>query len=343
MQLFGVGFRHPWLLLTALLALPVFYWSYRASARVLFSSLAALPTRGSTWRTALSWVPAALLAIATLALAVALAGPRTATDLRRIRREGIAIMMVVDISGSMRALDLARDGNKDTRLDAVKRVFEDFVLGGNGLPGRPNDAIGIVSFAGYADTRAPLTLDHEQVAEIAKRLRIVTDRSEDGTALGDGLGLAVERLHRSKARSKIAIVLTDGVNNAGELTPSAAAQLAKKKGIKVYTIGAGTTGMAPIEVPDPFTGRPTMQAVPVEIDEATLQEIAAETNGQYFRASDAEALAQVYREIDSLERSELGEERETEYHELYALPLGLGLALACLGWLAQLTVFRRLP
>jgi Ca-activated chloride channel family protein len=338
-----LGFRYPWLLAAAAAALPVAYLLSRRTGRVVFSSLAVLPARGSSWRARFAWLPAALLALATVGLAIAAAGPRTEDDLHRIHREGIAIMMVVDTSGSMRALDLAREGRKETRLDAVKRVFEEFVLGGDGLRGRPDDAIGLVSFGGYADTRAPLTLDHEQLAAIARSLHIVTERAEDGTALGDGLGLAVERLYRSDARSKVAILLTDGVQNAGELSPAAAAELARTKGVKVYTVGAGTTGMAPVEVEDPFTGEPVIRAVPVEIDEETLQSIAAATGGRYFRATDADALIDVYREIDALERTDLGEDREVEYHEHYQLVLAVSLLLACLGWLGQASVFRRLP
>jgi Ca-activated chloride channel family protein len=225
----------------------------------------------------------------------------------------------------------------------VVDVFADFVAGKDGLPGRPNDAIGLVSFAGYADTRCPLTLDHDNLVGIARSLEIVSDRSEDGTAIGDGLGLAVERLRESKARSRIAILLTDGVSNAGADTPQAAAALAKKLGIKVYTVGAGTNGLAPIRVEDPFTGRSVLRQTPVEIDEETMRAIADDTGGAYFRATDADGLKAVYQAIDRLERTSFEEDRLREFHEYSDVALALGLLLAALAVLGEATLWRRLP
>jgi Ca-activated chloride channel family protein len=338
-----VEFRDPLLLLLALLAVPVFFLARRAPGRVLFSSFRALPEGVKSWRTRFAWLPAALLSLAIIALVFALAGPRIGERFSRIEKEGIAIMMVVDISGSMQALDLSTDEHGRTRLEAVQDVFEAFVLGGDRLPGRPNDAIGLVSFAGYSDTACPLTLDHENLVAIARNLEIVRQREEDGTAIGDALGLAVERLRESTAESRIAILLTDGVHNAGVETPSAAAELARTQGIKVYTIGAGTTGLAPVRVRDPFTGRPTLRAVPVQVDETTLKEIAERTGGQYFRATDADGLARVYQEIDRLERTQIAEDRSRQYQEFFPIPLSAGLLLAALGWLGRGVVFARLP
>jgi Ca-activated chloride channel family protein len=201
----------------------------------------------------------------------------------------------------------------------------------------------VIGFARYADTACPLTLDHTNVTAIARGLEIVTDRSEDGTAIGDALGLAVERLRRSPARSRIAVLLTDGVSNAGVESPNAAAELAKTQGVKVYTIGAGTTGLAPVRVRDPFTGRSVLRSMPVEVDEATLKEIAERTGGRFFRAADADGLEQVYREIDRLERTKITEERSRQYREYFGLPLALGLALASAGWLVRGALFPRLP
>jgi len=338
-----IELTHPWLILVALAAVPLFLLARRAGGRVLFSSLDALPASGASWRTALAWVPDALIALGAAGLALALAGPRTGDEESRIHSQGIAIVMTVDTSSSMRALDLAKGNQMTTRLDAVKKVFEEFVLGKCELHGRPDDAIGIVSFAGYADTRCPLTLDHQMVAGIADQLQIVTKRSEDGTAIGDGLGLAVERLSESKAHSKVVILLTDGVNNTGNETPAGAAQLAAEKGVKVYTIGAGTNGMAPVQVTDPFTGRPALRAMPVEIDETTLEAIAKTTGGAYFRATDADSLHNIYDRIDKLERTQLDETRYLDYHELYVYPLALGLLLLALGWLGRESLWRRLP
>ena len=339
----SLEFREPWLMLVAVVAIPIFLLARRAPGRVQFSSFLLLPAHSASWRTRLAWIPDAAIAIAAVALAVALAGPRIGEQFTRIEREGIAIMMVVDVSGSMRALDLATEDRERTRLEAVQDVFEQFVLGGGGLSGRPDDAIGVVGFARYTDTVCPLTLDHTNVAAVARGLEIVTERSEDGTAIGDALGLAVERLRRSPARSKIAVLLTDGVNNAGIESPNAAAELAKTQGVKVYTIGAGTTGLAPVRVRDPFTGRSVLRSMPVEVDEATLQEIARRTGGRFFRATDAEGLAQVYKEIDRLERTKITEERSRQYREYFGLPLALGLSLASVGWLARGALFARLP
>lgn len=338
-----VEFQEPWFLLAALSALPIFWLSRRSGGRMLFSSFRLLPARSASWRTRLAWLPDALLALAAVGLAVALAGPRIQSGQSRINREGIAIMMVVDTSGSMRALDLSEGDKERTRLEAVKDVFIQFVQGGDGLPGRPNDSIGIVAFARYADTRCPLTLNHGSVVTIARDLELVSDRNEDGTGIGDGLSLAVERLRESKSKSKVAILLTDGVNNAGEESPMAAAELAKTLGIKVYTVGAGTNGLAPVRVDDPFTGQSVLMRQPVEIDEETLKAIADHTGGQYFRATDAEGLRQVYQAIDRLERSKISEQRLAEYREYYRHVLAIALLLACLGWLAGATVFRRLP
>jgi Ca-activated chloride channel family protein len=342
-MLASIEFREPLLLLLAVLAVPVFLTARRAPGRVVFSSFRVLPEHAGNWRTRFAWMPDALLALGVVALAISLAGPRVGERFKRIQKDGIAIMMVIDISGSMQALDLSTDDRERTRLEAVQDVLEAFVLGGDGLPGRPNDAIGVVSFAGYADTACPLTLDHSNLGAIARNLEIVRDRAEDGTAMGDALGLAVERLRESSARSKIAVLLTDGVNNAGVESPAAAAELARALGVKVYTIGAGTKGRAPVRVRDPFTGQSVLRQMRVEVDERTLADIAERTGGQYFQATDAKGLVAVYEQIDRLERSRITEEHSRQYEELFALPLAVGLLLASLGWLTRGTVFARLP
>jgi len=331
----------PWLLLAALAAIPVLILARRAAGRVVFSSLEALPAGGASWRTRLDWLPDILLATAVIALAVALAGPRAGERDSRVRREGIAIAMVIDTSGSMAALDLAEKGVEQTRLDAVKKVFERFVAGGDGLGGRSDDAIGLVSFARYADTRSPLTLDHNNLIAAARSLELVRDRSEDGTSIGDGLALAVERLREAEVRSKVAIVLTDGVNTGGKQSPLEAAADAAEHHIKVYTIGAGTNGVAPIRIETPVGSE--LRGVEVEIDEPLLQQIAERTGGAYFRATDAGGLAEVYKEIDRLERTELNEIRFLEYHEYYVMALAAGLGLATLALLLRASILRRLP
>ncbi len=334
-------FAHPWFLLATVLAVPALWWSRRSAGRVVFSSLRALPLGGQTWRTRIAWVPDVMLALAVFALAIALAGPRAGDKTSRIRREGIAVMMAIDISGSMRALDLSRRNRELTRLDAVKQVFEQFVLGGDKLAGRPDDAIGLVAFARYAETRSPLTLDHGNLVTAARALDFAPE-GEDGTAIGAGLELAVQRLAAFTTRSRIAILLTDGESNVHEINEDTAIEDAIKAGIKVYTIGAGTNGIAPVRV-DVGGGRTELMQTQVSIDEATLRKIADKTGGQYFRATDNASLGRIYAQIDKLERATFEEERFAEYHEFYPWFVGLAMALVVLAFLLRGTVLRRLP
>jgi Ca-activated chloride channel family protein len=328
--------REPLLLLVALAALPVFALARRSAGRVVFSSLRLLPLDVPSLRARLLALPAVLLALAALSLGVALAGPRVPDQTTRVQRKGIAIALAVDISGSMRALDLSTEGHERTRLEAVKDVLREFVAK------RPDDAIGLVSFARFADCRCPLTLDHQNLLLVADDLENAIPE-EDGTALGDGLGLALERLRESPAESKVCILLTDGCSNTGEIAPLQAAQVARALGIKVYTVGAGTEGMAPIRVEDPFTGQMVLRQIPADLDEKTLQAIAVESGGRFFRASDGEGLRSCYREIDKLERTQVAEVRYLQYHELYPYLVAIALGLACAGLLLQATWLRRLP
>ena len=343
-------FAHPWFLLAALAAVPALYWSRRAAGRVVFSSLRALPHGGQTWRTRLAWLPDALHVLAVVALAIALAGPRVGDKSSRVRREGIAIMMAVDVSGSMRAQDLAGkrgatcspDAEYDpTRLGAVKRDFEAFVRGGEGLDGRPDDAIGLVAFARYADTRSPLTLDHGNLVAAARQLDFAR-QDEDGTAIGAGLELAVQRLADYKAKSKVIILLTDGESNVHDIDEDQAIDDAVKAGIKVYTIGAGTSGVAPI-CADRGDGRSQLMQMNVAIDESLLRKIASKTGGQYFRANDKTGLDNIYKQIDKLERTSIEEERFTEYRQYFQYFVGAALALVALALLLRGSVLRRLP
>ncbi len=335
-------FRNPLFLLATLVAPLVWTLAARLPSVVTYSSLDLFDRAPASWRARLSGLPALLLAVAALALAVALAGPRTGEATARIERQGIAIAMVVDHSGSMRARDFVSGDTSIDRLAVVKQVFRGFVSGAEGAGGRDSDLIGLVAFARYADGLCPLTLDHGNLLQILDDLQIVTDDREDGTAIGEALALAVERLRTSPAKSKIAIVLTDGVNNAGDIEPRQAADLAAAHGIKVYAIGAGSTGYAPV----PFrtaTGRTVLRRARVEIDEATLEAIAERTGGRYFHAADAEALAEVIAEIDRLERSEVIEERFLEYEEHYAPLVSSALGLIGLSALLGGTLLRRLP
>jgi Ca-activated chloride channel family protein len=342
-----VEFPNPWFLLVALLAAPALYWSIRGTGRVVFSSLRALPMGGNTWRTRLASLPDYLIAFAVVAFAVALAGPRRGDESTRVHREGIGIVMAVDVSGSMHAQDLADttrgascnyDAEHDpTRLGAVKRVFSRFVLGGHGLDGRPDDAIGLVAFARYADTRTPLTLAHGPLIESARHLTFAKP-DEDGTAIGAGLELAVQRVLEFPTRSKVVVLLTDGESNVHDIDEDDAIRDAVKNHVKVYTIGAGKNGVAPICDED---GR--LVHMNVSIDESLLKRIAEQTGGAYFRATDAASLDSIYKQIDKLERTEIHGQAFGRYTQYYAIPLAIALGLVVLSLLLRATVLRRLP
>ena len=330
-----VEFAHPWFLLAILAAIPAVWWSARGAGRVVFSSLRALPAGGHTWRTAIAWVPDALVGLAVVALAIGLAGPRHGDRNARIRKEGIAVMMAVDCSGSMRALDLSKPNRELTRLDAVKQTFESFATN------RPDDAIGLVAFAHYAETRSPLTLDHSNLISAARQLDFAPE-DEDGTALGAGLELAVQRLVEFQARSRIAILLTDGESNVHDIDEDTAIEDAQRAGVKVYTIGAGTRGIAPIKVPV-GDGRFELMQTQVSIDENTLRKIADKTGGQYFRATDNASLQHIYQQIDRLERTSFEEERFTEYRQFYPWFVSAGMLLLLVAFTLRGTILRRLP
>jgi Ca-activated chloride channel family protein len=241
----------------------------------------------------------------------------------------------------MRALDLSEKDKELTRLAAVQKVFEQFVLGGSGLDGREDDAIGLVAFARYADTRSPLTLDHGNLITAARQLDFARE-DEDGTAIGAGLELAVERVGDSKAKSKVVILLTDGESNVHDIDEKTAIDDAVKKGVRVYTIGAGTNGVAPIRV-DRGDGRSELMQMRVSIDEALLRQIADKTGGQYFRATDNASLRSIYRQIDKLERTSFDEERFVDYHQYYDDFVAAAMALIVVALLLGTTLFRRLP
>ncbi len=338
----GIELRNPPFLLSALLAPLVGLLAARLPTWLTYSSLTILDGAPRGLRVRLRIVPAILLGTATALLAVALAGPRTGDATTKVKREGIAIMLVVDRSGSMNARDFVKDDYSVSRLDAVKQVLQRFVLGGNGLSGRPNDLLGLVVFGTYADGIAPLTLDHANLTQIIEDVGVALERSESATAIGEGLGLAVERLRGIEARSKVVVLLTDGVNNAGEIDPRQAAELAVVHDIRVYTVGAGTTGVAPVPVRT-GDGQTVLRAMRVEMDERTLEDIARRTGGKYFKAADAEALAETYAEIDGLERTELTEIRYLQYQEHYQYFVLAALVLILAAGLSSGTWLRRLP
>jgi len=337
-----VELRDPLLLAFALLAPIVYALAARLPSVVTVSTLSHFEGAPRSLRSRLARLPALLLAAATVVLSVALAGPRTGDTSTHVNREGIAIVMAVDRSGSMNARDFVANDASVSRLDAVKHVFHEFVDGGDSGKGRPDDLVGLVVFGTYADGVCPLTLDHANLLAILDDVKIALEAGEASTALGEGLGLAVERLREHPAKSKVVILLTDGVSNAGEIDPMQAAKLAADNGIKVYTIAAGTRGMAPIPVQGP-DGREYLRRVYVDMDEETMKKIAEATGGRYFHARNAEGLAEVYAEIDRLERTEVTEVRYLQYREHFPALVEAGMGLIALAALASATFLRRLP
>ena len=338
-----------------LILVPLVAWrrfARREEGAVSFSSLNWTDALPRTFRQRLMWVPDVLLLIALTLLIIALARPREGRERTVTQSEGIAIELVVDRSGSMRAMDFRIDGERVDRLTAIKNVVGKFVLGseaaeerrfgdesklagskltgskltGSKLTGRFNDLVGLATFAGYADAVTPPTLDHGFLIASLNDTRIVNRRNEDGTAIGDAIALATEKLNALDARqdekieSKIIILLTDGESNAGSLEPVEAAELAAAIGIKVYTIGVGTRGEAPVPVIDPFTGRTVFQSMPVNIDEATLQQIAEITDAESFRATDTDSLEAIYAAIDELEKTNVESQQFIDYRELAVQP-----------------------
>ena len=268
-----------------------------------------------------------LLALA--AIIVALARPRNVSVSKKTKtNKGIDIVMAIDVSASMLARDL-----KPNRLEALKKVAVDFV------DRRPNDRIGIVVYAGESFTQTPITSDKGIVKRTISELK--WGQLEGGTAIGMGLGSAVNRLKESTAKSKVIILLTDGVNNTGNIDPRTATELAKELGIKTYTIGIGTNGMADFPWSrDPRTGKLQFRKQQVEIDEALLKEIASETEGKYFRATDNSSLKKIYDEIDKLEKTKIEEFKYYNYQEKYRFFVFLGLGFLLLEFILRNTLFK---
>jgi Ca-activated chloride channel family protein len=274
----------------------------------------------------LPWVRGLVL----LLVVVALARPQAGTRLESVSTHGVDIVMALDVSSSMKAEDFP--GN---RLVEAKRVVERFVAG------RTSDRIGLVIFAGLAVTRCPLTLDHQMLQQFLDDVDFAPE-DQDGTALGMGLASAVNRLRKSDARSKVVVLVTDGRNNRGQIGPQAAADAARAIGVRVYPVGVGTTGEAPVPIDrGPLGRRYVMQRV--DLDEPLLQEIADKTDGRYFRATDAAGLAAVFETIDSLEQTEIESRVRVLHTELFHYALLPALALLGLERLLLGTRLRRIP
>lgn len=326
-----MSFARPWLLLGLLL--PPLWWWWRArrprpTAR--YSDLAPIAPVARRRR----WIgesPAALRSVTLVAWIVAAAGPRIREATREVTSEGIAIVLAVDVSSSM----LSEDFTPSNRLDVAKQRSIDFISG------RHFDRIGLVSFAGEALTRVPLTTDYPVLEQAIRDLRV--GELDDGTAIGTAIATAANRLRDAAGKSKVIVLLTDGENNRGRVDPRTAAEAAKAFGMRIYTIGVGTEGEARLPVGRSPEGTLRYQTMPVKIDEALLKDVADQTGGRYFRATDGAALGRIFGQIDQLEKAPVKVTRYMQFEEAYRTPLLVGLAALALELVLAATVAVRVP
>jgi Ca-activated chloride channel family protein len=332
-------FAHPYFLLLLLL-LPLAAWLKGRRGRApafLYSSVqlvaglaGARRSRAGAFLAVLRWLVLALFL-------VALAQPRWMKSRTEVKASGVDIVTALDLSGSMVSEDFVVRGQRVNRFNMARAVLKQFI------DQRPNDRIGLVVFAAQAFIAAPLTLDHDFLQENLDRLDIGTINA-DHTAIGDALSTALNRLRDLKAKSKIIILMTDGQNNAGKVEPLLAADAAAALGVKIYTIGVGMRGLAPMPVgKNPFTGQTVYQQQPVDIDGDTLQKIAGQTGGKYYRADNAERFREIYAEIDKLEKTEAVINKYAQFNELFPWFVSCGLALLLVEVALGQTAFRRLP
>jgi len=329
----NIEFVHPWILLLLLLIPCIWFWQYVKNKRTdTFFTLPSLEPimEVKTLRSSIApWMPA-LRALSYAFLVIALARPQLALKEEEVKAEGIDIMLIMDLSSSMLAQDFKPD-----RLEVSKEVAKEFV------DKRTYDRLGLVVFAGESFTQCPLTTDHRVVKDFLSELSC--GLLEDGTAIGMGLASAVNRLKESEAESKVVILLTDGVNNAGYIAPNTAAEIAEEFDIKVYTIGVGSIGQALSPVSRRSDGRYIFGMARVEIDEELLQNIANMTGGKYYRATTAESLEAIYAEIDQLEKTEIDVTVFKKYSEEFRKFMIWGFGFLLLEILLRLTLLKTLP
>ncbi len=328
-------FEDPWLLLVGLVLVPVCYryWKKGGTARIRFSSLA--PFRGipPSLSAQLRHSLLVLRCVGIGLCVIALARPQAGEKETEVLTEGIDIMLCLDTSGSMRALDFERNGRRTDRLDVVKQVVEAFIKK------RRNDRIGMVVFGDQAFTQCPLTMDYGVLLSFLDRIKI--GMAGDSTALGSALATAVKRLEKVPGKSKVVILVTDGRNNAGRISPERAAEIAKTFKVKVYTIGVGVEGESPFLMETLFGKRYVYQKV--DLDEETLKHIAEVTGGAYFRAQNTASLEKIYEQIDRMERSKAKVKEYMEYQELFPRFAFPGLLLILAGFVLENTFFRKIP
>ena len=320
-----------WLLVVVPLVVAYYVWrAMQGGASIVISTTDSLRKAPRTLRYYLRHLPIALRAVVLVLIIVALARPQSVEHETKTETDGIDIVLAVDISTSMLARDLQPD-----RLSAAKEVAAQFVAN------RQGDRIGLVVFAGEAFTQTPLTTDQSSLQTLLGRLR--SGVVEDGTAIGNGLATAVNRLRESDSKSKVVILLTDGVNNRGQIAPLTVADIAKEQGIKVYTIGVGRNGTAPYPVFDARGREMYTVDMKVEIDEKMLQAIAEKTGGEYFRATDKTSLAQIYDQINSMEKSKVEKFDITHIYEEYLIFVLWAIALLMLEFIIKYIVLKRIP
>lgn len=322
----------PWflLLLVFVPAMVVWYILKRntTTTSIGYSDISGMQNVRPTFRQRMMHVPFILRMLIVCLLVFILARPQKSFDKSDIKVEGIDILMALDISGSMLAEDF-----KPNRLDASKEVAMQFI------DGRPNDRIGLVIFSAEAFMQCPLTVDHKVLKSFFSEVQ--SGMITDGTAIGDGLGLSVAHIKKSTAISKVIILLTDGINNTGSLDPLTAAEIAKKFGIRVYTIGVGTMGKAPYPFQTAFGIQ--YQNIDVQIDEALLQQVAEATGGKYFRATNKQKLQEIYSQIDKMEKSKIDVTKFNNRHDEYFLFMLIALGLLLIEILLRYTVFKKIP
>jgi Ca-activated chloride channel family protein len=275
-----------------------------------------------------------LAVLAAVLMIVGLARPQRGHSRTEVTANGIDIALVLDVSGSMQALDFLIDGQRVNRIEVVKSVVGKFI------DERPNDRIGLIAFAGSPYLVSPITLDHDWLQQNLERVTI--GGVDDGTAIGSAIAAAVNRLRATPAKSKVVILLTDGMNNTGKISPLAAAEAARALGVKVYTIGVGVRGKAPVPVRDE-AGNMRLVMAQVDVDEKTLQTVADQTGGKFYRATDTDSLKKIYEQINRLETSAQTVQKFENYDELYPWALIPALAILGFSFLLQHTRYRRLP
>lgn len=330
-------FATPWalILLPIILALFIFDLKKEALIKLPLSSHLLVKHAKKSWRTHLRFLPALLKMLGLIFLVVALARPQTFNEFTEVTSEGVDIILTLDASGSMRALDMELEGLQTDRLAVVKSVVKKFVTG------RQFDRMGMVVFGSQAYTQCPLTFDHEVLLGYLDLIDVGI--AGDATALGDALGVSVKRLLDSESKSKIIIFLTDGESNAGDVSPKVAAELAQKNNIKVYTIGVGSEKkVVPIPVKDRF-GIERVVYQELRVDEKALTEIAEITGGKYFKADSLESLQEIYKTIDELEKTEIKTDQFTIYNEMYWRYLLYALIFILLAWGVKNFLFFRVP